>query len=292
MPETHSTERSWQVLRDGRGSAARRRVGTLLREWRAARRLSQLALALRAGVSPRHLSCVETGKAKPGRDVLARLADGLEMPLRECNALFMAAGYAPAYPETSLATPELTAVRRAIALILEHQEPYPAFVLNRIWDVLQGNAAAKRIGRFLCGGSRHRNMVRRFFDPSDLRTAVVNWEEVAGDLIRHLHDHLNAVPSDTAARALLDEVLAYPDVPPRWRTRELGAVPSPVLTVEFRKDAQALRFFSTITTFATSRDVTVDELRLECTFPADDATAELCQALARDELETEIPSAK
>jgi hypothetical protein len=174
-------------------------------------------------------------------------------------------------------------VRRAIEFILEHQEPYPAFVLNRRWDVLLTNGAAARVGRFLCGGSRHENMVRQFFDPNDMRAVVVNWEEVAGDLIRHLHDEISTAPSDTRARALLDEVLRYPGVPAQWQKRELSAPPPPLLTVKFRKDDQVLHFFSTITTFGTPRDVTLDELRIECTFPADEATAEFCRVLAREE---------
>jgi transcriptional regulator with XRE-family HTH domain len=257
------------------------RIGALLREWRAARRMSQLDLALEAEVSARHLSCVETGKSQPSREMVMRLADALDMPLRERNGLLMAAGYAPAYPETALDTPELAQVRRAIKLIIEHQEPYPAFLLNRHWDVLETNSAAVRVAGFL-GAGAHANMVRQFFDPNDMRAVVANWEEVAGDLIRHLHDEIAVAPSNTKARALLEEALGYPGVPPRWRTRELGAAPPPVLTVEFRKDRQTLRFFSTITTFGTSRDVTIDELRIECAFPADDATAAFCQALARE----------
>ena len=263
-------------------------VGALLREWRAARRLSQLDLALEAGVSTRHLSYVETGKAQPSREMIARLADTLDVPLRERNALLVAAGYAPQHPETPLGTPELAQVRQAIDLMLEHQEPYPAFVLDRHWEVLHANRAAARVTGFLEGRSGHTNMLRQFFDPEALRSAVVNWEEVAGDLIRHLHDVVAVSPSDAKARALLDDVLRYPGVPPRWRSRELGASPSPVLTVEFRKGDRTLRFFSTITTFGTSRDVTVEELRIECTFPADEATAEFCRALA-DELTPSLP---
>jgi len=260
------------------------RVGTLLREWRAARRLSQLDLALEAEISARHLSCVERGTAQPSRDMVARLADTLELPLRERNALLVAAGYAPEFPETALGTPDLAPVRRAIELVLAHQEPYPAFVLDRHWNVLQANRAAEGVAGFLCGGSAHANMLRQFFDPRDLRAAVVNWEEVARDLLRHLHEAVAAAPSDAVARALLDEITGFPGVPSRWRTRELGAAPPPpLLTVRFRKGDRELRFFSTLTTFATPRDVTLDELRVECTFPADEATAELCRALARDD---------
>ncbi|RDZ27790.1 helix-turn-helix domain-containing protein [Lysobacter silvisoli] len=259
-------------------------VGVLLREWRAARRLSQLDLALDAGLSARHLSCVETGKSHASRELIVRLADALEMPLRERNALLVAAGYAPQYPETALDTPELSQVRRAIEFILAQQEPYPAFVLNRRWDILMANAAAARVNAYVMDGrpNRHANMIRQIFDPQDLRPAVANWEEVAGDLIRHLHDAVAATPGDTATRALLDEALAYPGVPARWRRRELGAAPTPLLTTALRRDGQVLRFFSTITTFGTPRDVTIDELHIECCFPVDDATTQLCRTLARD----------
>lgn len=247
-------------------------IGTLLKEWRETRRLSQLALALDAGISARHVSQVETGKAKPSREMVVRLAGALGLPLRERNALLVSAGYAPEYPETSLATPALAQVQRAITLMLEHQEPYPAFVLDRRWNILGANPAAMRVDAFLIGGSKHANMVRQFFDPSDLRSVVVNWEEVAGDIIRHLHD-------DPAARGVLEDALGYPGVPAQWRNRTLDITPSPLLTVEFRKDRQSLRFFSTITTFGTPRDVTLDELRVECTFPADDETAAFCRQL-------------
>jgi transcriptional regulator with XRE-family HTH domain len=257
-------------------------VGHLLREWRASRRLSQLDLALAAEVSARHLSCVETGKAQPSREMVLRLAETLGMPLRECNALLMAAGYAPRYPESSLSTPSMSQVRRAIELMLGQQEPYPAFLLNRHWDILMANRAAARVANFVLrgAGSPHKNMIRQIFDPKDLRSAIVNWEDVAGDLIRHLHDLVAATPSDEAARKLLEEALAYPGVPRHWRTRDLGSAPSPLLTTIFRVDDRQLSFFSAITTFGTPRDVTIDELHIEACFPMDEATEDFCRALA------------
>lgn len=260
-------------------------AGALLREWRTLRRLSQLELALEAEISARHLSCVETGKAQPSREVLGRLSDALDLPLRERNALLVAAGYAPGHPETALGTPALAQIRRAIEFTLAQQEPYPAFLLNRHWDVLMANGAAQRVTRHAMRGqpTRHSNMLRQFMDPSDLRASVVNWEEVAGELIRHLHQAIAAAPSDAVARALLDEVLAYPGVPARWRRRELGSAPSPLLTTVLRGEDRELAFFSTITTFGTPRDVTLEELHVECCFPMDEATAQRCRALARDE---------
>jgi transcriptional regulator with XRE-family HTH domain len=253
-------------------------VGTMVREWRTTRRLSQLELALEANVSPRHLSCVETGKAQPSRDMIARLADALGMPLRERNALLVAAGFAPRYRETELASPEMAPIRRAIEFILQHQEPYPAIVTNRHWDILLMNESTRRIFEILLpGGPRHVNMLRQIFDPQDMRSVLRNWEELAIDVLRHLHNQVAVAPSDAKARALLDEVLAYPGVPAEWRTREPGSTPQPLLNTVFGKDDLELRFFSTITTFGTPHDVTLDELRIECSFPADDATAEFCR---------------
>lgn len=257
-------------------------VGGLLREWRAARRLSQLDLALEAGISARHLSCVETGKSQASREMLARLADTLGMPLRERNALLVAAGFAAKYPETELAMPAMAQIRKAIDAILQQQEPYPAFLLNRHWDVLGANRAAERVGDYVMHGqpSKHTNMLRQMFDPEDFRQAVVNWEEIAESIVRHLHNEVAAAPSDTKARALLDEVLAYPGVPASWRTRELSSAPSPLMTTVLQGDGEQLHFFSTITTFGTPRDVTLEELHIECCFPMDEATAARCRQLA------------
>lgn len=262
-------------------SSAASRVGDLLREWRAARRMSQLDLALEANVSSRHLSWVETGKSQPGRDLVEQLADALEMPLRERNTLLVAAGYAPKYRQTDLSAPEMALLRRAVEFIIRQQEPFPAFVIDRHWDVLMVNPAMERVfGALKPGGPTHGSILRQVFDPADMRPLLANWEEVAGDLIRHLHHEAAAAPSDLRVRALLAEILAYPDVPQDWRRRELGATPLPVITTVFRKDDLELRFFSTLTTFGTSQDVTIEGLRIECMFPADQATEAFCRSLA------------
>ncbi|MEA1675636.1 helix-turn-helix transcriptional regulator [Nitrospirillum sp. BR 11163] len=263
-------------------------LGLLLREWRAARRMSQMDLALEAGVSTRHLSCVETGKAQPSRELLARLADTLDMPLRERNALLVAAGYAPRYSEATLATPEMAPVRQAIDFIIKQQEPYPALVMNRRWDVVRINRATARVVSLARGGMpRHNNILRQVFDPDDMRPVMGDWERLAGDLICHLHNELAATPFDPGLRALLDDVLAFPGVPARWRSRDPDASPLPLCTTVFAggalaADGHPLRFFSTITTFGSARDVMVEELRIECMFPADERTAERCRALAAE----------
>lgn len=244
--------------------------------------MSQLELALQAGMSTRHLSYIETGKAQASRETVARLADALHMPLRERNALLLAGGYAPQYAENALATPALDRMRQAVELIIAHQDPYPAFVLDRHWNVLMANPAAVRINRLLMDGreSPHINLLHQVFDPQDFRSVIVNWPDVAEKFIRHLHEQLAAAPSDQTARQLLDEMLRYPGVPARWRFRDLTSEPAPVLTLVFRSSAGELRFFETITTFSMPRDVTLDELRIECAFPADDHTAAVCARLA------------
>jgi len=261
---------------------AARELGVLLREWRMARRLSQSDLAAGAGLSNRHMSYIENGRAAPSREALTRIAETLEMPLRERNALMMSAGYAPAWRETALDQPELERMRRAIDFILAQQEPYPAFVVNRRWDIVGANGAAARVNAFVMDGraNRHGNMILQFFDPEDLRPAVANWEDVAGDLLRHLHALVAAMPTDLAAKALLDQALRYPDVPAHWRRRDPAAAPSPMLTTVLQKGSDRLSFFSTITRFGTSWDVTLDELHIECCFPVDRETEELCARLA------------
>lgn len=255
-------------------------VGVLLREWRTSRRFSQLDLALEADISARHLSYVESGKSQPSRDVVGRLASALGMPLRERNALFLAAGYAPEHRETSLDAPEMARIRQAIELTLKHHEPYPAFVINRHWDVVTMNAALGRVfSQLRDGGPKHANVVRQIFDPEDMRPVLANWEEVASDVIRHVHAEVRAAPANHKARALLRDALAYPDVPEEWRTREPSVQPAPLLTAHFRRGDLNLIFFSTLVTFSAAGDVTLDELRIECMFPADEITARFCESL-------------
>jgi transcriptional regulator with XRE-family HTH domain len=262
-------------------------IGPLLRHWRTTRRQSQLALALSAQISTRHLSYLETGRAQPSRDMVLRLAEALEVPLRERNALLLAAGYAPRYFEAGLAAPEMAQVREAVELILRRQEPYPAYVLDRRWDVLLSNRAAQRLlGFFLSAKPAESkteaieaNMLRLVLHPHGLRPAMANWEEVAEDLVRHLHNQIAAAPADEQAQALLAEVLAYPGVPARWQARDIGAPTTPLLTTIFRKGELELRLFSTFTTFGTPYDVMLEELRIESVFPADAATASACREL-------------
>jgi len=254
--------------------------GSMLRYWRTHRHLSQLALALEAGVSARHLSFLENGRARPSVEMVSRLAETLDIPLRERNALLIAAGFAPEFREGGLVAPELAQARRAIDFILKQQEPYPAFVFTSQFDLVTTNQASARVfGWLLAGRRRNRNIVRQVFDPEGLQPLIANWDEVAQDMIRHLYGQVVSTPTDARGAELLREILASPHAPPRWSNRDFVA-PSPLLTAVYRRDARELRFFSTIATFGAPHDVTLAELRIECSFPADAATDEFCRMLA------------
>jgi transcriptional regulator with XRE-family HTH domain len=245
--------------------------------------MSQLALAVEAEVSPRHLCFLETGRSRPSREMVLHLAQALAVPLRERNSLLLAAGFAPMFRESSLDDPDLAPVRRALDAILAQQEPYPAVVMNRQWDIVGGNAAATRFFEMLLGGRSTpgpANVLRLMFHPQGLRPTVLDWEETAEALVRRLHREAVGGVLDDAGRKLLGEILDYPGVPKRWRTPELGAPVVPVLPVRFRHDGQEFSYFSTVTVLGTPQDVTLQEIRIECFFPSDAATAAAARGMA------------
>jgi transcriptional regulator with XRE-family HTH domain len=250
-------------------------VGTLLQYWRDVRGMSQLALAIEADVSPRHVSFVETGRAQPSREMVLQLATALEVPLREQNGLLLAAGFAPIFRESHLDAPELRAVRVALDAILAKQEPYPAVVMNRAWDILMTNAAATRFFGHLLDDApvpSPLNVVRMMFDPVGLRPCVSNWEAVAESLVRRMQrEAVGGVPDEATVRLLAD-VLAYPGVPDRWSRPDPDSPLVPVIPVVFLKHARTYTFFSAVTTLGTPQDVTLQELRIECFFPMDAET--------------------
>lgn len=257
-------------------------VGALLQHWRRARQLSQLALATQAEISSRHLSFVETGRANPSRDMVLLLASVLDVPLRERNALLLAAGFAPVYHESNLDAPELAAVRRALDAILAQQEPYPAVVMNRHWDIVRTNQAGSRFFGLLLGAraAGPANVLRLMFDPAGLRPFVTNWEAVAEALVRRVRRECVGGVEDPGTRQLLAEILSHPGVPAAVRQAAPGPALLPVVPVSFRKDDRRFDFFSTVTTLGTPQDITVQEIRIESFFPVDEATTSAARALA------------
>ncbi|MCB1033100.1 MAG: helix-turn-helix transcriptional regulator [Acidobacteria bacterium] len=257
--------------------ARRSPFGHALRHWRQVRGKSQLALALDAEVSARHVSFIETGRAHPSRAMIHTLATALNVPLRERNTLFVAAGYAPAYRESDLDAPELQPARRALDLMLARHEPFPAVVMNRCWDVLLRNRGAELFFSRLAPASvgrppRPPNVLRQMLDPDGLRPAVENWEEVAGALIQRVHREALGGTPGSELQELLEEVLAFPGVPAAWREPDLSAPLAPLVPVGFRHAGRVFRFFSAVTTLGTAQDVTLQELRVESFFPADGET--------------------
>jgi transcriptional regulator with XRE-family HTH domain len=261
--------------------------GRLLRQWRERRHLSQLGLAVEADVSSRHLSFVETGRAQPSRDMVLLLARVLEVPSRARNELLVAAGYAPMYRESRFEAPELDQVRRALDFMLRQQEPYPGLVIDGHWNILMANKATERlVGLFLdpeaLAAVGPPNAMRLTYHPNGLRPFIRNWEATAAALIQWLHRDLARGIGDDETARLLEELLSYPDVPRQWRTIDVDASAAPFLAVELVKGDVGVRFFSTLTSLGVPYDITLQELRVECFFPADAPSEALMGGLARD----------
>ncbi len=252
--------------------ADRAPLGDLLRDWRTRRRMSQLDLALEAGVSARHLSFLETGRSRPSREMVLRLCEELEVPLRDRNRLLLAAGFAPAYDERPLEAPEMEPVRRAVAQVLTGHEPFPAAVVDRWWNLV---AANRNVSLFLEGVAAHLleppvNVLRVSLHPEGMAPRIVNLAEWRGHLLDRLRREV-AATADGRMAELLAEVEGYPrpreSAPPR---PPHGAIAVPLV---LRHGEQELAFFSTVATFGTAVDVTVAELSIEAFFPADAPTA-------------------
>ncbi len=238
------------------------RIGALLQHWRKARHKSQLQLAIEAGVSARHLCFLETGRAKPSRDMVLQLAGALDVPLRERNALLLAAGFAPEYRQSQLDARELEAVKAALDAILRQQEPHPAVVMDREWNIVKTNrAAAKFFGFLLDGRDGPPNVLTLMLDPEWVRPYVVNWLDVAAALLQRVQ---REAVGGVVDEALLARLYRYPGVP---RTSPLAASSLPVVPVSFEKEGRRFDYFSTVTTLGTAQDVTAQELRIECFFP-------------------------
>ena len=244
-------------------------LGTLLRQWRDIRGRSQLALAMDMGVSQRHVSFVESGRSVPSRALLLGMANALDVPLRDRNALLLAAGYAPAYAAPAWDAAEMRVVHRALERMLAQHEPYPALVMDRHWNVLMTNDAAPRFfGRFvdLRRYPKPRNLLRLMFDPQGLRPFVSNWEEVAASLFQRIHREAVGGVLDDFTRSLVDELLAFPGVTTDWRTADLSST-SPVVPITFARSGQSSSWFSMVSTVGTPQAIAAQELRVECMFP-------------------------
>jgi transcriptional regulator with XRE-family HTH domain len=260
--------------------------GQVLSEWRAFRRMSQLDVALAANVSQRHVSFVESGRAQPSREMISKLAAGLDLPLRARNDLFVAAGYAPVYAERRLDLAEMSSARDALDLILRRHEPFPAIVMDAQWNIVMQNAAAARIvascvaaealARLSSGGAL--NFMRLMFAADGLQPRIENWPKTRAALLGRLRREAAANPLAPSGHLLreLDDGLSATNYRVDDRPIE------PILALELRVGDDRIRLFSTFATFGTPQDVTLQELRIDMSFPADEPTRRWLESAGAD----------
>lgn len=256
----------------------------LLKHWRKLRGLSQLELAVESDVSTRHMSFLETGRSAPSREMVLRLAETLDVPLRERNSLLEAAGFASIYHETDLDAPEMEPLRRMLGFILDQHAPFPAYLVDRCWNVLRMNAgAAKAFAGFASAGSvwveRPQNLARMMLHPDGLQPHIVNFDEVATELLTGLHRACALHADDAELVACYESLRALPGMPQSSRVPDLSRPPLLVLPIHIKFGEVDLQLFSAITQVSSPQDVTVEELRIETIMPANDASEVLLRAL-------------
>jgi len=257
------------------GNGTYKNFGEQLRWWRRRRGLSQLELAGAAGSSQRHLSFLESGRAAPSQQMVLSLAAALNVSLRQQNAFLQSAGYAAIWKEGKLGEPELAQADRALDYILGQQEPFPAFVVDRHWNLKRANRGAKRLVAFILGAVPDGpvNLADALLSPEVMRPFVVNWKEVALHFIRGVQADALADGSPESA-ALLKRLLSYEGLPELAHSAALEEAPRPLLLMHLEKAGVRLNVFTTIATLGTPQDITVQEIRVENFFPMDEATAE------------------
>jgi transcriptional regulator with XRE-family HTH domain len=256
-------------------------VGDLLRFWRSRRTLSQAELAFQAGISIKHLSFIETGKAASSRETLIKLAAALGLSLRDRNALIEAGGFAKQYGERNLSSPEVAGAKRAIDLLLNRHEPFPAIVTDRRWDIIEANRAARRLISLLLGPERMinpLNHMRMFLAPDELRPFVENWPSVASALLMRARHEAMAAPLDHALQITWRQLTELPDVAiPQLNESE---TPDTLCEVRLRSGGLSLGLIGTVLTLGTPHDVTLQELRVEMFMPSDAASEAALVALS------------
>ena len=260
-----------------------RLFSALLRYWRGRRGLSQLDLALHAGVSARHVSFLESGRAQPSEPMALRLLAALDVPLRDRNEALRAAGFEAHFPEPAL-TAIPAAVDEAIGRMMEMQEPYPLTVISPEANVLSCNRGATTLFTLFVAEpaalEQPLNMFSLVFDPRLMRPFISNWPSVARLMLVRLHRESLQGGGDERLETLAQRVLAFPDVPKAWHGPDFTEAIEPVFSIHLRRGDITLAFFNTITTFSSPRLVTLEELRIESSFPLDHATRRFCEAHA------------
>jgi transcriptional regulator with XRE-family HTH domain len=262
-----------------------RSAGALLRDWRQRRRLSQLDCALEAEISQKHLSFIESGRAAPSRAMVLHLSETLDVPLRERNAILLAAGFAPVFPERSLDDPALAPARSAIEMILKGHEPYPALAVDRRWTLVSANAAVQRLLGLVSDPGLlvpPVNVLRLSLAPGGLAPHIANFGEWRGHVLARLGQQVR-ISGDHQLAALRDSLARLPHADADDASGAPDALGGIAIPLRLRTPAGALSLISTTTVFGTPVDVTLSELALETFFPADEATAAALRAMARSD---------
>jgi len=254
-------------------------VGAMIRRWRTHRGMSQMDLAFDADVSARHISFIETGRSTPSRDALFAITDALDVPLRERNVLFEAAGYARPYSEVTLSESELAHHRRLVASILQRHDPFFAVAIDRHWNVRMANHPGEEfLDQFFGPGGIEEpsepNLARLLFHPAGLRSCIVNWPEASAHFWGRLHRESVHNPLDEGLAALLEEIASYGD----FATRPPTPSRRPALELELAMDGMELNLIGSVLAFDSARSPALEELRIETFFPADDRTARQLEA--------------
>jgi transcriptional regulator with XRE-family HTH domain len=255
----------------------------LLKTWRQRRRLSQLDLALSSGVSQRHVSFLESGRARPSRNMILQLSEALAVPLRERNDWLIAAGFAPVFRSRPLDDPQMRQVLSAVRMMLTNHAPFPAIAIDRAWNIRMSNAPFDMLSAMIGEdvwtrvGGPQRNLMRLFFHPNGIKPYVTNWTAIAPLLWHRARREAEAL-GGREMKQVLAELGQHHDADTLWAADDAALVP--VLPLEIEKDGARISLFTVIATFGTAQDVTADELRIEILFPADDATERLFRGAA------------
>lgn len=264
--------------------------GRMLKSWRERRKFSQLSLSLEAGVSQRHVSFMESGRAQPSREMILHLSEALDIPWRDRNRLFHAAGFAPAYTQRNLDDEDMDAVRAVLQKMLQHHEPWPALVMNHHWDILMHNDAAGRFMGLLgepealwqaVDPTGNHNAMRLVFHEAGMQPKISNWKEVATFLLCRMEKEVSADPNYEPLAELYDELCRYPNLPSDWRNQLWESTPPPVLTMQLEHNGMHVNTYSVLSSFGTALDITAASLHVETFFPADEQSTQFFEMLAR-----------
>ncbi|WP_211454936.1 helix-turn-helix domain-containing protein [Collimonas antrihumi] len=272
------------VVKQGAEPAAPNRYfndfAAALRYWRDKRGYSQLRLSTESQISQRHISFLESGRSQPSRELILKLGTVLDIPLRQRNVMLLAAGFAPAYQERKLTDPELSSVKQALDFMLAQQAPYPALVVDRLWNLVMSNGPAAMMIRWLLELPENQpipregiNVLKLMLDPQAIRKYLVNWQDVSADLLHWIQREAMSDGPGSEATSLLEQLIALAGIKAATQTPNLDTRVLPFLAMTIRKDDVELNLFTSIATMGTPHDVTVHELRIESFFPADAATA-------------------